>query len=262
MATVVSCSLSKKLSGYFSRLKRQISSRFTTTYLSTATHSHIQSSLSSQVVTRTAAGRGKHANTLRRSSSPLSQPSPSSLILTNCNMMSKSVSRVMHSSSLSSLSNHYKSYIAVTSHYYNRKYCTNVFGAVTSYVFGKASLPYLQLKSGVHSSQTRAYAAQKIEHYKCKRGVSSLHFLVTMSCCMQCKKTFTISEVYLVLLTLCRNTVSVGRSILWHPVLVYRHTCVCTSTSICSGCKSWLCCITCNNINTIHVTIHFASHLA
>ena len=183
MATVVSCSLSKKLSGYFSRLKRQISSRFTTTYLSTATH--IQSGLSSQVVTPAAAGRGRHANTLRRSSSPLSQPSPSSLILTNCNM-SKSVSRVMHSSSLS---NHYKSYnIAVTSHYYNRNYCTNVFGAVTSYVFGKASLPYLQLKSGVHSSQARAYAAQKIEHYKCKRGVSSLPFLVTTSCCMQCKK--------------------------------------------------------------------------
>ena len=183
MATVVSCSLSKKLSGYFSRLKRQISSRFTTTYLSTATH--IQSSLSSQVETPTAAGRGKHATTLRRSSSPLSQPSLSSLILTNCNIMSKSVSRVMHSSSLS---NHYKSYIAVTSYYCNRKYCTNVFGAVTSYVFGKASLPYLQLKSGVHSSQTRAYAAQKIEHYKCKRGVSSLPFLVTTSCCMQCKK--------------------------------------------------------------------------
>lgn len=182
MATVVSSSLSKKLSGYFFRLKRQISSRFTTTYLSTATH--IQSSLSSQVETPTAAGRGKHANTLRRSTSPLSQPSPSSLILTNCNM-SKSLSRVMHNSSLS---NHYKSYIAVTSYYCNRKYCTNVFGAVTSYVFGKASLPYLQLKSGVHSSQTRAYAAQKIEHYKCKRGVSSFPFLVTMSCCMQCKK--------------------------------------------------------------------------
>ena len=182
MATVVSCSLSKKLSGYFSRLKRQISSRFTTTYLSTATH--IQSGLSSQVVTPAAAGRGRHANTLRRSSSPLSQPSPSSLILTNCNM-SKSLSRVMHNSSLS---NHYKSYIAVTSYYCNRKYCTNVFGAVTSYVFGKASLPYLQLKSGVHSSQARAYAAQKIEHYKCKRGVSSLPFLFTMSCCMQCKK--------------------------------------------------------------------------
>ena len=210
MATVVSCSLSKKLSGYFSRLKRQISSRFTTTYLSTATH--IQSSLSSQVVTPTAAGRGKHANTPRRSSSPLSQPSPSSLILTNCNM-SKSVSRVMHSSSLSI---HYDSYIAVTS-YYNRKFFTNVFGGVTSYVFGKASLPYLQLKSGVHSSQTRAYAAQKIEHYKSKRGVSSLPFLFTMSCCKQCKKIYNFRSLFStrVLLTLCLNTVSVGRSILW-----------------------------------------------
>lgn len=155
MFTQVSGSLSQKFSGFFSKLKRQFSTRFTTTNTLYYSLNSRHSSHSSQTVT-SACGKTK-----REPDGSILGGGSSSAMSHNIQLPS-GLPLALRKSKLSS---------STSAHRLPYKFTAATRGYGTS-LSSKSPLSDLQSTAVVSTIQTRGYAAQKIEHYKCKRGVS------------------------------------------------------------------------------------------